>query len=95
MLTHFVVDSYGGGGLNVLSFVVGFTDIDPFLLNLFQGKYEFSVDVIARASLQAIISSNILKAIYTYIFADKNTRKYTIIGLSVITVVHLVTEVVI
>jgi uncharacterized membrane protein (DUF4010 family) len=90
MLTHFVVDSYGGGGLNVLSFVVGFTDIDPFLLNLFQGKYEFSVDVIARASLQAIISSNILKAIYTYIFADKNTRKYAIMGLGVITVVNIV-----
>lgn len=90
MLTHFVVDSYGGSGLNVLSFVVGFTDIDPFLLNLFQGKYDFGVDVIARASLQAIISNNFLKAIYTYIFADKNTRKYAIIGLGVITVVNIV-----
>jgi len=95
MLTHYVVNSYGGSGLNVLSFVVGFTDIDPFLLNLFQGKYEFGVDVIARASLQAIISNNILKAIYTYIFADKNTRKYAIIGLGVITVVNIVMAVII
>ncbi|MCB0614542.1 MAG: DUF4010 domain-containing protein, partial [Phaeodactylibacter sp.] len=36
-LTHYVLKFYGSNGLTVLSFVVGVTDIDPFLLNLFQG----------------------------------------------------------
>lgn len=95
MVTHYVVTSFGFGGLNVLSYIVGFTDIDPFLLNLFQGKYSIGMDLIAKASLQAIISNNILKAIYTYIFADKHTRKTAIIGLAVITIVNIILAVII
>ncbi len=95
LLTHYVLSSFGFGGLNILSYVVGFTDIDPFLLNLFQGKYSIGMDLIAKASLQAIISNNILKAIYTYIFADKHTRKTAIIGLAVITIVNIILAVII
>ncbi|MEO8512509.1 MAG: DUF4010 domain-containing protein [Ignavibacteria bacterium] len=95
LLTHYVVSSFGFGGLNILSYIVGFTDIDPFLLNLFQGKYSIGMNLIAKASLQAIISNNILKAIYTYFFADKHTRKTAIIGLAVITVVNIILAVII
>ncbi len=95
MLTHYVLQSYGFGGLNVLSYAVGFTDIDPFLLNLFQGKYSIGIDLIAKASLQAVISNNILKAIYTYIFADKHTKKISIIGLAVITIVNIILAIII
>lgn len=90
VLTHYVLQSYGSGGLNVLSYAVGFTDIDPFLLNLFQGKYSIGLDMIAKASLQAIISNNILKAAYTYFFANRHTRNISILGLAVITVVNII-----
>ncbi len=95
LLTHYVVTSFGSGGLNVLSYIVGFTDIDPFLLNLFQGKYSIGNELIAKASLQAIISNNILKAVYTFFFADKHTRKTAIIGLAVITIVNIILAVII
>ena len=95
MATHYILSSYGTGGLNVLSFVVGFTDIDPFLLNLFQGHYSITDGQIAKASLQAIISNNILKAIYTYVFGDKHTSRVAITGLAVITVVNIILAVII
>ena len=95
LLTHYVITSFGAGGLNLLSYVVGFTDIDPFLLNLFQGKYSIGNEMIAKASLQAIISNNILKAVYTYVFGDKHTSRTAIAGLAVITAVNIILAVII
>ncbi len=89
-LTHYIVQNYGTGGLNILSYVVGFTDIDPFLLNLFQGKYPLAVNFIAKASLQAIISNNILKSVFMGVLADRQTKKIAIIGMGIITAVNLV-----
>jgi len=90
VLTGYVVQYYGNTGLNVLSFIVGFTDIDPFLLNLFQGKIPVGPDVIGKAVLQAIISNNILKIIYSYIFADKYTGKIAIAGIGIVTAVNII-----
>jgi len=63
-LTHYVLKLYGSSGLNVLSFIVGVTDIDPFLLNLFQGKQAFAEHLAVMATIQATISNNFLKALY-------------------------------
>ena len=38
-LTQFMITQFGSAGLTTLSFIVGFTDITPFLLNLFQGPH--------------------------------------------------------
>lgn len=90
LVTNYVIQSYGGSGLNILSFIVGFTDIDPFLLNLFQGNYTIGVEQVSKAVLQAIVSNNILKAGYIFTFAHKNTRNTTCIGLAVITVINII-----
>jgi len=37
-ITGIINNNFGTGGINLLSFVVGVTDIDPFILNLFQSK---------------------------------------------------------
>ncbi len=95
MATHYILSLYGTGGLNVLSFAVGFTDIDPFLLNLFQGNYGITPDLLAKAALQAVISNNILKAVYTYVFGDKHTSRVAIAGLAVITVVNIILAIII
>jgi uncharacterized membrane protein (DUF4010 family) len=89
VVTYYVLRYYGNMGLNVLSYVVGFTDIDPYLLNLFQGKYNIALTVVGTASFQAIISNNILKMIYCLIFSDKITRKAVAIGLGVVTLLNI------
>ncbi|HEY3250269.1 MAG TPA: DUF4010 domain-containing protein [Ignavibacteria bacterium] len=89
-VTNYVIQSYGTYGLDVLSYIIGFTDIDPFLLNLFQGNYPLGTNVIAKAVLQAIASNNILKAGYTFIIADKRTRKAACAGLLLITLLNIV-----
>jgi uncharacterized membrane protein (DUF4010 family) len=89
-ITWFVVDRFGRSGLNVLSFLVGLTDIDPFLINLFQGKSRIAMDAIAVATLQAVASNNILKMVYACFFSTKKSRIYLISGFSVIIVLNLI-----
>ncbi len=90
VITHYVIQNYGDTGLNILSFIVGFADIDPFLLNLFQSPGALSPDMIGKAVLQAIISNNILKMIYIYLFSDKVTKKLSLIGLGIVTVINII-----
>jgi uncharacterized membrane protein (DUF4010 family) len=90
VLTHYVIQYYGNTGLSILSFIVGFTDIDPFLLNLFQSSNPVGLDIIGKAALHAIISNNILKMVYTYIFADKYTKKLALAGIGLVTVVNII-----
>jgi len=81
VLTDFVVKKYGDAGINILSLIVGVTDIDPFVLNLFQnGLKSLSLDLIVKAVLLATASNNILKMIYAIILGGKLLRKPIIIG---------------
>lgn len=80
VITHEVLKRYGTQGLNLLSFLVGITDIDPFLINLFQGKFEVPVPTIAIASFQAIISNNALKMFYGCFFGGKQAAAYLVSG---------------
>lgn len=74
--TQYVLQYYGKSGLNVFALVVGVTDIDPFLLNLFQGKYDISLDLMARVTLIAITSNNVLKWGYAVFLGDSVLKKY-------------------
>jgi uncharacterized membrane protein (DUF4010 family) len=85
-ITQFTITYYGSGGLTVLSYISGLSDIDPFLLNLVQNKYEITSIAIAFAASQAIISNNILKAAYTYTLSDKPVKKLLLIGFSILTI---------
>ena len=79
-LTHYVLKLYGDNGLTVLSFIVGVTDIDPFLLNLFQGKQTFAEHLAIMATIQATISNNFLKAVYGVALGAPAIRRYLWIG---------------
>jgi uncharacterized membrane protein (DUF4010 family) len=74
-ITHFVVAGYGVGGLQVLSFMVGFSDIDPFILSLLDGKLHVSETALEMAILIASGSNNLLKAGYT-IALSRNPTLY-------------------
>ncbi len=68
-LTHIVLSRYGDIGLNILSFIVGLTDIDPFVLSILSSKFNVTAESATTAILIAAGSNNILKAIYSYVFS--------------------------
>jgi uncharacterized membrane protein (DUF4010 family) len=88
-ITWYAISNFGTDGLKALSLIVGVTDIDPFLINIFQGKYEVATNILALASLQAIISNNLVKAVYAGFIAGKQVRKAIFIGFSVIIIVNI------
>lgn len=63
-ITRFIVGRYGAGGLHVLSFAVGFTDVDPFILSLLAGNFHVGAPAVEAAILVASGSNNLLKAGY-------------------------------
>ncbi|HUX55054.1 MAG TPA: DUF4010 domain-containing protein [Williamwhitmania sp.] len=89
-ITGIINKNFGTGGINVLSFVVGVTDIDPFILNLFQSKWNIESAVLVMAVLNAITSNNLLKMVYGLSFGDKSIRKPLIAGFSVLVVLGLI-----
>ncbi len=74
VLTHFITAHYGNAGLQVFSFIAGFTDIDPFILSVLTGKYNISQTDIISAVMIASGSNNLMKAGYALYFGGiKNT----------------------
>ena len=68
MITQYVTGHFGDRGLQLLSFVVGFTDIDPFVLSILTGKYSVTTGEVVAAVMIAAGSNNILKAAYALWF---------------------------
>lgn len=89
VITQLAIQYYGTAGLSVLSFLVGIIDIDPFLINIFQGKSELSMHLIAIASFQAIISNNIAKCAYACFFAGKQHAKALAVLFGTVIVVNV------
>ncbi len=90
ILTQLVSKEYGSGGLQVLSFLVGFTDIDPFVLSLLTGKYGVNTIEVTSLVMIAAGSNNLLKAFYALWFGGlKKTARSaaTIAVLGVATIV--------
>ncbi len=65
-LTSFVIDEFGTQGLQALSFLVGLTDIDPFILSLLGGNFQISQMQLIVAVVIASGSNNLLKAAYAF-----------------------------
>ncbi len=53
----------------MLSFAVGFSDIDPFIFSLLDGKFSVSAGAVTGAVLIASASNNLLKAAYAMAFS--------------------------
>ena len=63
---------YGALGLDALAAVVGFTDIDPFVLSVAEGSTaSLPSGVAVAAILIATSSNNVLKAVYTAFFIGR------------------------
>ncbi|MGH6665725.1 MAG: MgtC/SapB family protein [Pseudolabrys sp.] len=76
IISSWVRAVFGAGGILVLSAVVGFTDIDPFVLNIAQGSIgDMAVTSLCAAVLIAASSNNVAKAAYAVSFGGTDARR--------------------
>jgi uncharacterized membrane protein (DUF4010 family) len=66
-ITKIVLLQYGDNGLTVMSFIVGLTDIDPFILSLMAGDFQVTSVQIVAAIIIATASNNLMKASYAMV----------------------------
>jgi len=77
----------------MLSFVVGFSDITPFVVSLLQGNFGIGDRQIVQAVIIASASNNVLKMVYTYVFGSHRTADLVapgMIGLVVLSMIYAV-----
>lgn len=89
LVTEFVTKNYGEGGIKALSFLVGVTDIDPFIINLFQSKWNINEATLIAAIIIATSSNNLLKMVYGIILCNKSIRWQLIIGFGILVIIGL------
>ncbi|PJB00551.1 MAG: hypothetical protein CO128_00270 [Ignavibacteriales bacterium CG_4_9_14_3_um_filter_30_11] len=90
VLTNLVVANYGNMGVNIISLIVGVTDIDPYILNLFQlTDSSFHFNTIVNATIIASASNNLIKMIYTLILGEPKIKRNIVIGFSVLIIASI------
>lgn len=89
LVTHYALQYFGDSGLRILSIIVGVTDINPFIINLFQGHHNLESSLLILAAFQAIISNNVVKMFYGIFFSGKTITKELVKGFCVIVIVNI------
>ena len=85
VLTQFVVARYGNVGVSILSFIVGVSDIDPYILNLFQKvDINLTIGIIFKATIIATASNNLIKMVYAIILGSQKIKRHVITGFSIL-----------
>ena len=84
LITDFVMKTYGSTGITSLAYMVGITDIDPFLLNLLQQKDGIGQMTVVLAIINATNSNNLLKMIYAISLGSTNIRRSLIVNFSIL-----------
>lgn len=84
LITDVIQKNYGSSGIAGLAYIVGITDIDPFLLNILQQKAGIEEMTVALAVINATNSNNLLKMIYAISLSNKNIRKSIIQRFSIL-----------
>jgi len=81
LATKYVLLYYKGMGLRMLSFVVGCSDITPFVVSVLQGNLGIGTPQIMQAIIIASASNNLLKVAYTYMFGTRRTANLAAMGM--------------
>ena len=89
LATKYVVLYFRDVGLHLLSFVVGFSDITPFVVSLLQGDFGIAHQQIVSATIVAAASNNLLKLAYTYVFGSRRTANLVAPGMIVLIIVSV------
>jgi uncharacterized membrane protein (DUF4010 family) len=88
--TKYALAEYKDPGLRVLSFVVGFSDITPFVVSVLQGDLGLGSAQILQAIVIASASNNLMKLIYAYVFGTRAMAKLAALGMGPLAVLSLV-----
>jgi uncharacterized membrane protein (DUF4010 family) len=89
VVTKYVLASFQDAGLRAMSFLVGFTDITPFVVSLLQGDFGIGDRQIVQAVIIASASNNVLKLAYTYLLGTRRTANLAAVGLLGLVVLSL------
>jgi len=81
LATKYVLLYYKGLGLRMLSFLVGCSDITPFVVSVLQGNLGIGTPQIMQAIIIASASNNLLKMAYTYMFGTRRTANLAAMGM--------------
>lgn len=74
VVTRLAFSYFGNSGAYVLGAIIGFGDVDPFVLSMTQAADSAArLNVIAGAITLAAASNNVAKGIYAYSFGDRGT----------------------
>ncbi len=89
--TKYVLEYFKDLGLRMLSFVVGFSDITPFVVSVLQGNLGIADRQILQAIIIASASNNLLKTAYTYVFGHRRAANLAgpgMVGLAMLSIVY-------
>lgn len=90
LVTQYALLYFGDSGLRILSIIVGVTDINPFIINLFQSTHDVSSTLLMLATFQAIISNNVVKMVYGIFFSGRKIMRQLVTGFGLICAVNIV-----
>jgi uncharacterized membrane protein (DUF4010 family) len=90
LATKYVLIYYKGLGLRMLSFVVGCSDITPFVVSVLQGNLGIGSSQVLQAIIIASASNNLLKVAYTYMFGTRRTANLAANGLVTLAVISII-----
>jgi uncharacterized membrane protein (DUF4010 family) len=77
--TQWVTTYLGHAGVRILAAIMGVTDVDPFIMGMTQAAGTLTpLDVAAGAVLIAAASNNLVKGIYSFSLADRQTGKQSL-----------------
>lgn len=90
--TKYTLLHFKDPGLRTLSFLVGFSDITPFVVSILQGDLGLGSPQILQAIVIASATNNLVKLGYTYLFGTARTGRLAavaLVGLSAISFVYV------
>ena len=91
VLTKLAVEYLGAGGVYTLAAIMGVSDVDPFILGLTQASGGAEPHAVAAAAiLIAAASNNLIKGLYAYAFADRETGRLALAGMVALALLGLV-----
>jgi uncharacterized membrane protein (DUF4010 family) len=84
LITKEVLVRFHDLGLRLLSFLVGASDIVPFIVSVLQGNLGIGERQIIAAVIISTASNNLMKALYVFIFGNRRSARLTAYGMGVL-----------
>ncbi len=89
LATKYVLVYFKELGLRMLSFVVGCSDITPFVVSVLQGNLGIGTPQILQAIIIASASNNMLKVAYAYLFGTRRTANLAAVAMVFLAVISV------